>query len=327
MKSSSKPAGISDKVIRLLDIYTLIAQKKYPSVTQLAEHFKVSERSIFRYLEIINLIDGIEFDQERKGYFFTNGDRIKKLSLRDDELTVLLAAGEAVSHMGRSLGESFQDLLERLTTATKKSGGKKSPIIVKIPDVVASETVRAYFKTVSCCIDEKRSVEMKYRAQHTGEVTERLVDPYGLVFYEGVWIMVGYCHLRKQIRTFAFDRILNLKDRWRYFTPKEDFNLDDYFSKSWGIYDDKEVTVTVRFAAKITDYVLRKKWHPSEKRKLLPNGDAELTYTVAGVTEIKRWIYSWLPHVEVLKPVWFRTQVEKELAEAVERMKTVRGKR
>jgi hypothetical protein len=31
--------------------------------------------------------------------------------------------------------------------------------------------------------------------------------------------------------------------------------------------------------------------------------------------------------VEVLKPVWFRTQVEKELAEAVERMKTVRGKR
>ena len=316
---SSKPSGISEKVIRLLDVYTMIAQKKYPSAQFLKEHFNVSERSIYRYLETINLIDGIEFDQERKGYVFTNGDRIKKLSLKEEEFTVLLAAGAAVSHMGKSLGESFQDLLERLTTVAKKPDGKRPPIIVKMPDVVASETVRAYFKIVSCCIDEKRSIEMKYRAQRSKEITERLVDPYGLVFYEGVWIMVGYCHLRKQIRTFAFDRILNVKERWRYFTPKEDFNLDAYFSRSWGIYDDKEVRVSVRFAAKVTDYVLRKQWHPSEKRKMLPNGDVEVSYAVAGVEEIKRWIYSWLPNVQVLKPAWFRKQVEKELTQALKR--------
>ena len=40
-----------------------------------------------------------EFDQERKGYAFTNGDRIKKLTLSDSELLVLLAASEAVSHL------------------------------------------------------------------------------------------------------------------------------------------------------------------------------------------------------------------------------------
>jgi predicted DNA-binding transcriptional regulator YafY len=317
--NSSKPAGISDKVIRLLDIYTMIAQKKYPSVAQIAERMAVSERSVFRYLEIINLIDAIEFDPERKGYLFTSGDRIKKLSLKEEELTVLLAAGEAVSHLGKSLGESFQELLGRLATTAKKAGGKKPPIIIKIPDVVASETVRAYFKMVSCCIDEKRSMEMTYRAQHTGEVTERLVDPYGMVFYEGVWIMVGYCHLRKQIRTFAFDRILSLKERYRYFTPKDGFNLDDYFSRSWGIYDDKEVAVTMRFSQKIADYVLRKKWHPSEKRKVLASGDVEITYTVAGTGEIKRWIYSWLPHVEVIKPAWFRKQVGAELAAGAKR--------
>jgi predicted DNA-binding transcriptional regulator YafY len=147
--TSSKPAGISDKVIRLLDIYTMIAQKKYPSVAQLAERMAVSERSVFRYLEIINLIDAIEFDPERKGYLFTNGDRIKKLSLKEEELTVLLAAGEAVSHLGKSLGDSFQELLGRLATTAKKAGGKRPPIIIKIPDVVASETVRAYFKAAS----------------------------------------------------------------------------------------------------------------------------------------------------------------------------------
>jgi hypothetical protein len=60
---NSKPAGISEKVIRLLDIYTMIAQKHFPSVPPLKEHFGISERSVYRYLEIIKMIDGIEYDQ------------------------------------------------------------------------------------------------------------------------------------------------------------------------------------------------------------------------------------------------------------------------
>lgn len=92
MTGKTKPAGISEKVIRLVDIYTMIAQKKFPSVPILKAHFEISERSVYRYLEIINIIDVIENDQERKGYKFTNGDRINKLSLSDNALLVLFAA-------------------------------------------------------------------------------------------------------------------------------------------------------------------------------------------------------------------------------------------
>ena len=53
------------------------------------KHFAISERSVYRYLEIIGMIDAIEYDLERKGYTFTNGDRIKKLSLAANELLVL----------------------------------------------------------------------------------------------------------------------------------------------------------------------------------------------------------------------------------------------
>jgi hypothetical protein len=40
----------------------------------------------------------------------------------------------------------------------------------------------------------------------------------------------------------------------------------------------------------VTDYVLRKKSHPSEQRSILPDGRVELSYTVAGIDEIKHWI-------------------------------------
>jgi predicted DNA-binding transcriptional regulator YafY len=315
-----KRAGISEKVIRLLEIYTMIAQRQYPSVPFLREHFRVSERSVYRYLEIINLIDGIEFDQERKGYAFTNGDRIKKLSLSDNELLVLFAASEAVSHLGEPLGHGFQELMNRMTAATKKaSSGTRIPIDVKIPEAVGNERMPEYFASVSACLNERRSVELVYRAQATKEITNRMVDPYGLVFYDGTWTMIGYCHLRKEIRSFALDRIIDVKERYRYFKPIDDFNLDEYLSHSWGIVDDEEVRVKIRFSAKVADYVLRKKWHPSEERRILPGGGVELSYTVAGIDEIKHWIYSWLPDAEILEPAWLRKQAAADLAESAKK--------
>jgi predicted DNA-binding transcriptional regulator YafY len=68
----------------------------------------------------------------------------------------------------------------------------------------------------------------------------------------------------------------------------------------------------------VVEFIRRKeKWHPSEQRKILPNGEIELTFTIAGVNEIKHWIYSWLPNVEVTEPAWLRKQIRKELARSV----------
>lgn len=314
-----KPSGISEKVIRLLDIYTMIAQKHFPSVRRLKEHFHISERSVYRYLEIINMIDAIEYNHEREGYKFTNGDRIKKLSLTDNELLVLFATSEAISHLGEAIGQGFQGLMDKVALIQKKPGeAHKIPIAVKIPEAPEDAKISGYFTTMSACLNERRAIEMIYRAQHTKEVTSRIVDPYGLVFYEGMWTVIGYCHLRRDIRTFAFDRILELKERNLYFKPREDFSFEDYLSKSWGIVEDEEVTIKLRFSSKVADYVLRKKWHASEERTVLPNGDVEMGFTVAGTDEIKHWIYSWLPNVEVLEPAWLREQVHKELAESLQ---------
>ena len=92
-RTPGKAAGISEKVIRLLEVYKVIAQNQYPSAQDLAQRFGCSHRTIFRYLELVNMIDAVDYDPERKGYRFTHGDRIKKLTISDSELLVLLTAG------------------------------------------------------------------------------------------------------------------------------------------------------------------------------------------------------------------------------------------
>ncbi len=38
-------------------------------------------------------------------------------------------------------------------------------------------------------------------------MTERIVDPYHVVYREGRWYLVGYCHLRMDQRVFRLDHI------------------------------------------------------------------------------------------------------------------------
>jgi predicted DNA-binding transcriptional regulator YafY len=191
----------------------MIAQRQYPSVAALMERFGVTERTIFRYLEQINMIDAIEFDREKNGYTFTNGDRIKKLRLNDQELITLFTAGEALSHLGASFRENFQGLLDKMFSVSGKSADReKVPIIVKTPDASIDKRTQGHLMTISLCMKEKRSVSMFYRTHGAKEATERIVDPYGLVFYEGVWILIGYCHLRKGLRGLPWTESLTFRN-------------------------------------------------------------------------------------------------------------------
>lgn len=56
----------------------------------------------------------------------------------------------------------------------------------------------------------------------------REVDPYGLVYRHGAWLLVGHCHVARAVRRFRVDRILDLKVAPRPRTP--DFEVPREFS-------------------------------------------------------------------------------------------------
>ncbi len=118
-KKRSRPPGVRGRVGRLLKVYTLIAEGHHPSVHFLMRHLAVSRRTAFRYLRIIDMIDHITYDRNRRGYRFTDGNRADKLNLSYDELVVVLVAGEAVSHLGKRAKESFRTLMLSLDLARR----------------------------------------------------------------------------------------------------------------------------------------------------------------------------------------------------------------
>jgi hypothetical protein len=69
----------------------------------------------------------------------------------------------------------------------------------------------------------KRQLELSYRAS-AGEITERRVDPYGLVRLERYWYLTGYCHLRQDVRVFRLDRVRRSRTTEASFVPPADFD-------------------------------------------------------------------------------------------------------
>jgi predicted DNA-binding transcriptional regulator YafY len=59
---------------------------------------------------------------------------------------------------------------------------------------------------LAAAVQEARRVLMRYESA-MGELTERLVDPYGLVHMVSRWYAPGYCHLRADLRLFRLDRV------------------------------------------------------------------------------------------------------------------------
>ncbi len=56
-------------------------------------------------------------------------------------------------------------------------------------------------------------------------------------------------------------------------------------------------------------------WHENQKVTKLPEGSPEITFRVAGLDEMKRWVLSFAPEVIILEPQKLRDLVGKSLHE------------
>ena len=82
-----------------------------------------------------------------------------------------------------------------------------------------------HYNIWSQAVRKKQSVRMKYDSATSG-LSERVVNPYKTHSPYGE----GYCHNRKEVRQFRFDRIIDIKMTDKKFEKPEDW--EDEWKKS-----------------------------------------------------------------------------------------------
>lgn len=98
-----------------------------------------------------------------------------------------------------------------------------------------------FLKELELSVADGYSVKILYHKSSEKHLKYRLVDPYRIIYWNNKWYMIGFCHLRNEIRSFRVDRIESLMLTENKFNRPEKFSARDFFMKNLlPTIDDKE---------------------------------------------------------------------------------------
>lgn len=313
-----KPAKKYSQAARLHDVIRILEARYGATVDELAGECGVTRRTVYRDLDAIAAA-GYPLVPERQGdgtvlYRFVTGFKsIPPITFSLQELmTLYLCRGQ----LGFLQGTPFQEDLDAIFSRIRSSLPPRSVAhLERIAEAVAPrfQGVHDYRQQHDILAALREALLFQYRIRLRYTPARRkpevyLFDPYTLLFTQGALYLGGYAHNRKALRLFLVDRVLQVEVTRERFDVPDDFTPEQLTGGAFGLVREEPMLVRARFSAEVAHLVEERIWHPSQRRETNADGTVTLTLEAGGKTEILAWLYSFVPHVEVLEP--------KELREA-----------
>jgi len=216
---------------RVLAVLALLQAHGRMSGSELAGRLEVNIRTLRRYIIMLqDLGIPIEAERGRNGaYVLSAGFKLPPMMFTNEEalaLTVGLISARRLSLADTDRAvESALAKLERVMPLDLKSRVRALTETITLdqnsaPSTPPSEVI---LSTMSSAAQLQQRVHIEYHSDQ-GEDTERDFDPYGLTYYLQRWYVVGYCHLRQDLRSFRLDRITHIDTINAYFERPEGFD-------------------------------------------------------------------------------------------------------
>jgi predicted DNA-binding transcriptional regulator YafY len=315
--SRTKPVA---RAIRLLSIIERNASGL--RVTDMAEQLRAPPRAVYRDLDVLQQLEVPLYTDKngKESYWKIDPDFRNRLSVPFtlSELLSLYFAQDSIRPLdGTVLYDSLQSLFEKVWANLPKPLFKemvrlRGSFLSGIPAQKYYGVYREFIKVIQEAIEGRRVLQLFYHPRDQSPA-ERKVNPYAVHLRNGTLYLIGYCHLRKDIRTFVVDRMQKIKMTGESFSAPLGFSLENYLRHSFGMFREDLVRVKVRFHKSLTRYLLERRWHPSQKNKKLKDGSLELGFEVAGTKEIKTWILGFGSLAKVLEPPSLVKEIKDDL--------------
>lgn len=199
---------------RLLTILELLQAHRQLSGADLAARLEIDRRTVRRYITMLqDLGMPIEATTGRYGgYRLRPGYKLPPLIFTEGEAVALTLGLLSARRLGlASAAPAIEGALAKvervLPGAVRERVGAIQETVALDLGAAVRPAASPLVATLSTAAQQGQRVRLKYRSRDQQE-TERLFDPYAVVYHTGRWYTVGYCQLRAEIRTFRLDRVV-----------------------------------------------------------------------------------------------------------------------
>ena len=326
MKHRDEPA----RMYRIHQIDEKIRDGQYPNAKKLAEELEVTERTINRDFDVLRdyYHAPMEYDAKRRGWYYTEPNFfIKFLQIEEGEFfSLALLDTLLLQYKNTPLEEKLRSVFEKirksLPTRVTIDSRFLDNSVTYIPDALAPINEDT-FDTIFTAVNKKITLSFEYQPLQKSSYMERQLDPYHIICQRGNWYVIGFCHLKKEVRIFSFSRMKNVRLEKEHFEIPEAFNAKDYIDKSMGVWLNPKTKhkVTLLFSAEIGTFAAEHIWHEGQTAERNEDGSVIVSFETTQLPEVKRLVLGQGRTVKVLEPEELIKEVKTELNGALEQYK------
>ncbi|MDF9837040.1 MULTISPECIES: YafY family protein [unclassified Breznakia] len=296
---------------RYFQMIYLLLEKGKMTAPELAAHFEVSVRTIYRDIDILSSAGIPVYATQGKGggIFIQDNFVLNKSILSEEEQQQILMALQGTKVMEE---ENTNQLLSKLSGVFQKQNTNWFEF--DFSGWTKTSARKETFQTLQEAIFKRRKVSFQYYNSN-GYAIERIVEPLKIVFKSYDWYVYGFCTMRQDYRFFKLIRIKALKmmeDEYERTIPAEIFKRSAEFEMDMikvKLLFDKSVLVKVY--EEFDDEVVKNEDGNLIVHTQMPNNDL-----------LFRYILSYGDKVEVLAPQKIRDIIAKRIEKITEKYKT-----
>ena len=294
---------------RLVGILLELQARGLARAEDLAAHFEVSLRTMYRDLEALSESGVPLVATPGKGYTLMDGYFLPPLALTATEAAVLVLGGEFVrgrvdAELQGAADTALRKLASILPAERRDEVARWRRELLFVQPRRTSDDAR--LARLRAAIQERRVVRLVYHTFRRADPETRDVEPTSLVFLAERWQLAGYCRLRQGPRLFRLDRIDSFSLRpERFVLADRHVQPPDDRSHVWRA-DVPEARV--RFDPSVERWVRERQPFTLLREEQDAHGPVFI-YAIHQPGDLLRWLLGWGSHVEVLEPPGLRAEL------------------
>ena len=218
----------------LFELTYILLEKRQVTAVEMAEHFGVSQRTIYRWVDALNLAGVPVYSTKGKGGGIHVSEKyaLDKTVFTDAEKAEILSSLNALNALSGQKNSAVSKF-RSLVSSDKNIDWIEVDFSPWNPKM---QEIRKLFSLLKRAVIDCKKVSFDYFPRD-GFCTNRTVHPWKIVFRGQAWYLYGYCETKCVNLYFKLSRMMNLKIlsekvQSEYFTKIEDKEYKGYTEES-----------------------------------------------------------------------------------------------
>ncbi len=295
-----------NRINRISGILIKLQSQRVVKAREIAEMFSISLRTVYRDIRTLEEAGIPILSEAGVGYSIMKGYFLPPIMFTHDEAVALLTARKFVEKMAdKSTHSAYSNAMIKIKAVLKLSEKDSLEHLdprIEVLKRTQDSSIRLNnetFQTILKSISDYLITTITYNAGHTGKITERNIEPIGVLFIDDRWYMIAFCHLRNEYRNFRLDRINQITLTNNTFEIDHP-TLKDYLQQ---VSKSKQLeTIVISFNNSVVRYTDRQKYYFGFVKSDFTNNTTIMTFLTNQLDEMAHWLLMFIDQIEIISP-------------------------